>query len=174
MLAWTTWRHPLMPWDGTWLWLAEIRKDGTRGAARHLAGGLEESVFQPEWSPSGVLHFVSDRRGWWDLYACLSDSDIVSLVHCESADLGTAQWEFGYSTYVFLDNDRIALLAYQGGSIQLTIWDRRRPEVRAIELPYTSIKPYLAAHARGVTMIGSAPDRMPAVIMSLRPPGVAS
>ena len=165
-LAWTTWRHPLMPWDGSWLWMAEIRKDGTLSAARHVAGGPEESVFQPEWSPGGVLHVVSDRTGWWNLYACSPGGDIVSLVHCEPADLGTAQWEFGYSTYAFLDHDRIALLAHQGGAAQLNIWDRRRPEVRAVELPYTSIKPYLAAHARGVTMIGSAPDRMPAVIVA--------
>ncbi|MGH3868897.1 MAG: prolyl oligopeptidase family serine peptidase [Pseudonocardiaceae bacterium] len=164
-LAWTTWRHPLMPWDGTWLWLAEIRRDGTLGAARHMAGGSEESVFQPEWSPGGVLHFVSDRRGWWDLYACPPEGDIVSLAHRESADLGTAQWEFGYSTYAFLDHDRITLLAHQGGSTQLTIWDPRRPELRAVELPYTSIKPYLAAHDTRVAMIGSAPDRMPAVIV---------
>jgi dipeptidyl aminopeptidase/acylaminoacyl peptidase len=164
-LAWTTWRHPLMPWDGTWLWLAEIRKDGTFGDPRHLAGGPEESVFQSEWSPGGVLHFVSDRKDWWDLYACLPEGGIVLLVHCESADLGTAQWEFGYSTYAFLDNDRIALLVHQGGATQFTIWDPRRPKARAIELPYTSIKPYLAAHATRVTMIGSAPDRMPAVIV---------
>ncbi|MCA1601725.1 MAG: prolyl oligopeptidase family serine peptidase, partial [Acidobacteria bacterium] len=161
-----TWRHPLMPWDGSWLWMAEIRKDGTLGATRHIAGGPEESVFQPEWSPGGVLHFMSDRTGWWDLYACQPDGDLVSLVHLESADLGTAQWEFGYSTYAFLDNDRIALLAHQGGTTQLNIWDRRRPTVRAVDLPYTSIKPYLAAHTSQVTMIGSAPDRMPAVVVA--------
>lgn len=165
-LAWTTWRHPLMPWDGTWLWMAEIRKDGTLGDARHIAGGPEESVFQPDWGPGGVLHFVSDRTGWWDLYTRLPDGEVVSLVHLELADLGTAQWEFGYSTYAFLDNDRIALLSYQGGATQLNIWDRRRSHVRAVELPYTSIKPYLAAHGRRVTMIGAAPDRMPAVIMT--------
>ena len=27
-----------------------------------------ESIFQPEWSPAGELHFVSDRTGWWNLY----------------------------------------------------------------------------------------------------------
>jgi len=169
-LAWTTWRHPLMPWDGTWLWVAEIRKDGTLGTFRHIAGGSDESVFQPEWSPGGVLHFVSDRTGWWDLYACPPDggpnSDIVSLVHVESADLGTAQWEFGYSTYAFLDNDRIAVLAHRGGATRLHVWSRSRCDMRAVELPYTSIKPYLAAHPRRVTMIGSAPDRMPAVIVA--------
>jgi len=164
-LAWTTWRHPLMPWDGTWLWTAEIRQDGTLGPAWHIAGGPEESVFQPEWSPRGVLHFVSDRTGWWDLYACPPDGAIVSEVHLESAELGTAQWEFGYSTYAFLDRDQIALLAHRGGSTQLNIWDPRRPEVRVVELPYTSIKPYLGVRAGQVAMIGSASDRMPAVIV---------
>ncbi|MDQ2883570.1 MAG: prolyl oligopeptidase family serine peptidase [Actinomycetota bacterium] len=165
-LAWTTWRHPLMPWDGTWLWTAEIRQDGTLGPAWHIAGGPEESVFQPEWSPGGVLHFVSDRTGWWDLYACPPDGAIVSVVHLESAELGTVQWEFGYSTYAFLDHNQIALLAHRGGSTQLNIWDPRRPEVRVVELPYTSIKPYLGAHAGLVAMIGSAPDRMPAVVVA--------
>lgn len=163
MLAFTTWRHPLMPWDGTWLWIAEIRKDGTLGTARHVAGGPEESVFQPEWSPGGVLHFMSDRTGWWNLYARRPDGHIVSLVHLESAELATAQWEFGYSTYAFLDNDRIALLAQRGGATQLHIWDRQRPTVRAVELPYTSIKPYLAARTSKVAMIAATPDRMPAV-----------
>ncbi len=165
-LAWTTWRHPLMPWDGSWLWVAEIRSDGTLGAVQHIAGGPEESVFPPEWSPDGVLHFVSDRTGWWDLYAYRPDRGIVSLVHLESAELGTAQWEFGYSTYAFLDHDRIAFLAHQGGATQLCVCDRRGPEVRAVELPYTSITPYLAAYAGRVAMIGAAPARMPAVIVA--------
>lgn len=164
LLAWTTWRHPLMPWDGTWLWIADIRADGTLGVPRHIAGGPEESIFQPEWSPGGILHFISDRTGWWDLYAYLPGGSSVSIAHLESAELGTAQWEFGYSTYAFLDNDRIALLAYQGGTTQLHIWDRHQSEPRAVELPCTSIKPYLAAHTGGVAMIGATPDQMPAVI----------
>lgn len=90
----------------------------------------------------------------------------MSLIHLESADLATAQWEFGYSTYAFLDHDRIALLAHHGGASWLSIWDRHQPDVRAVELPYTSIKPYLAARGRGVAMIGAAPDRMPAVIVA--------
>ncbi|CAM2143400.1 acylaminoacyl-peptidase [Pararobbsia alpina] len=67
-LAWLTWDHPNLPWDGTQLWLADIGADGTPGPARCIAGGTEESIFQPAWSPSGELHFVSDRSGWWNLY----------------------------------------------------------------------------------------------------------
>lgn len=67
-LAWLSWNHPNMPWDGTQLWVASIQADGLLGEPQLVAGGVEESVFQPEWSPDGVLYFVSDRTGWWNLY----------------------------------------------------------------------------------------------------------
>ena len=55
---------------------------GCRGRARELyvaeladglpralvAGGPAEAIVQPEWSPDGVLHYSSDRTGWWNLY----------------------------------------------------------------------------------------------------------
>jgi hypothetical protein len=64
-LAWVSWDHPNMPWDGTTLWLAEIALDGS---PRAVAGGARESIVQPEWSPARELHFASDRTGWWNLY----------------------------------------------------------------------------------------------------------
>src|SRR6185369_5933491 len=50
-LAWLTWNHPNMPWDGTELWIGEVSGDGTIGGSQKIAGGTEESIFQPEWSP---------------------------------------------------------------------------------------------------------------------------
>src|SRR6266511_4348941 len=67
-LAWLSWDHPRMPWDGCELWVAELSADGALGQPRLVAGGPGESIFQPDWSPEGVLHFVSDRTGWWNLY----------------------------------------------------------------------------------------------------------
>ena len=67
-LAWLEWDHPNMPWDGTELRLAELAGDALAGDPVTVAGGPEESVVQPEWSPDGVLHLVSDRTGWWNLY----------------------------------------------------------------------------------------------------------
>jgi hypothetical protein len=60
--------HPNMPWDGTELWTAPFRPDGTLGERTKVAGGTDESIFQPEWLPDGILYFVSDRTGWWNLY----------------------------------------------------------------------------------------------------------
>src|SRR5947208_1579343 len=62
-LSWLTWNHPNMPWDGTELWEAELTADGVR-ALRKVAGAEGESIFQPSWSPDGVLYFVSDRSNW--------------------------------------------------------------------------------------------------------------
>ena len=38
------------------------------GEAVQVAGSINESIFQPEWSPDGTLYFVSDRSGWWNIY----------------------------------------------------------------------------------------------------------
>ena len=67
-LAWLSWNHPNMPWDGCELWVADLLDDGTLGERHLVAGSADESIFQPSWSPSGVLHFVSDRTGWWNIY----------------------------------------------------------------------------------------------------------
>ncbi len=91
-LAWLTWNHPNMPWDGTELWVGELRSDGSLGHLERVAGGVDESVLQPEWSPDGSLYFVSDRTGWWTLYHWF-DGKIEPL--CEmKADFGRPQWVF--------------------------------------------------------------------------------
>src|SRR5215210_1798867 len=93
-LAYTCWDHPNMPWDGTELWL-----DGEL-----VAGGPEESIWQPEWSPGGELHWVSDRTGWWQLYR--HDGQLTDL----EAELGYPQWLLGGSTYAFLEDGAIAVV----------------------------------------------------------------
>ena len=69
LLAWISWDHPNMPWDGTTLWLAEFDTDGSLINKRKIAGADDESVMQPLWAPNGDLLFISDRSGWWNLYA---------------------------------------------------------------------------------------------------------
>src|SRR5262245_8246843 len=50
-LAWLTWNHPNMPWDGTELWVGEYKPNGSLSHTERVAGGVNESIFQPEWSP---------------------------------------------------------------------------------------------------------------------------
>jgi dipeptidyl aminopeptidase/acylaminoacyl peptidase len=66
-LAFLSWDHPNMPWDGTDLWTGDFQ-DGKLTNVQHVAGGKSESIFQPQWSKEGKLYYVSDRSGWWNLY----------------------------------------------------------------------------------------------------------
>src|SRR5713101_1175233 len=112
-LAWLTWNHPNMPWDGTELWVANVEPDGSLVKSDKVAGGLEESIYQPEWSPDGVLYFVSDRTNWWNLYRW-QGQDIEPVVQLP-AELGTTSWLFGMSTYAFESERRIVCSYAQQG-----------------------------------------------------------
>ncbi|GAA2166498.1 S9 family peptidase [Actinomadura napierensis] len=160
-LAWTCWNNPNMPWDGTTLYLAEILDNsGTLAEPVPIAGGPDESVFQPEWSPDNVLHFISDHSGWWNLYRWTGDH--TEPVLQRDAELGVAQWEFGYSTYAFLD-DAIAVLVQYGGT--QTIELLRGGKTTTLDLPYTSIKPYLSGSGTTIAAIASSPQQAPRVVL---------
>lgn len=119
-LAWLSWDHPNMPWDGTELWSAALAPDGSLGEARHVAGGSEESVFQPEWSPDGRIHFVSDRTGWWNLYRSDGSSEVTPLYPMD-AEFGCPQWQFGYRRFAFLSATQIAAVYEEAGISRLAV-----------------------------------------------------
>lgn len=105
-LAWLAWDHPNMPWNGTGLYMAEAGPAGELGEPRLIAGGLSESIFQPEWSRDGVLHFASDRSGWWNLYRLAHGS--AQPVAAVAGDVGGPQWVFRGRRYAFLEDGSIA------------------------------------------------------------------
>jgi len=103
-IAWASWNHPNMPWDGTKLVLATLDVDGagapTLVDSTVVAGGPETAVFQPEFSPDGrYLSYVSDANGWDNLYLFdLKTQQHRQLVVCD-ADLGIPAWRQGMRTY---------------------------------------------------------------------------
>jgi dipeptidyl aminopeptidase/acylaminoacyl peptidase len=98
-LAWIQWNHPDMPWDGTELWVASLSGPAVSDA-RRLAGGRDESLQQPEWSPSGELHVISDRSEWWNLYR-VADDGTLAPVRTGEFEIGGPMWVFGTSAYAF-------------------------------------------------------------------------
>lgn len=137
-LCWLTWNHPNMPWDGTELWVAEIQPDGALANARRVAGGAAESLAQPEWSPAGVLHFVSDRSNWWNLYR-LSQNGEAEPLRAMDAEFTAPQWSFGQSTYQFEDATNIICAYTQNGLWYLGRLDTATGALSTFDLPYTAI-----------------------------------
>jgi dipeptidyl aminopeptidase/acylaminoacyl peptidase len=160
-LAWLSWNHPDMPWDGTRLWLAPLRADGTLGHAHCVAGGPDESIFQPSWSPQGELHFVSDRSGWWNLYR-LRDAAVQPLLPM-AAEFGAAQWAFAMSTYGHCDDGRIVCTYVQDGRSHLAVLAGDAEGLRTVPTPYCTISDVQVA-GDNVVFIGTRVDQGAAIV----------
>ncbi len=111
-----------MPWDSVRLRVAEVRDDGSLGDARTVAGGPGISVTQAAWSPTGVLHAVSDETGWWNLYAFDGPDGIAGAARNLApmdAELGDPAWVFGRSSYAFGPDGSILAVARRDGADRL-------------------------------------------------------
>ncbi len=136
-LAWLEWDQPNMPWDGTELWVAAIGADGTLQEPEKIAGGVDESIFQPEWGPADTLHFVSDRSGWWNLYR-RQEGETQPLAPME-AEFGWPMWVFGLSQYVFLADGQIACIYSHDGLDTLAVIQGQ--ELKPLDLELTAFRP---------------------------------
>jgi dipeptidyl aminopeptidase/acylaminoacyl peptidase len=152
-LAWLTWNHPNMPWDGTDLWVGKLNEDGSIDEAVKVAGGINESIFQPEWSPEGTLYFVSDRSGWWNIYRWRDDQ--VEPLCPIDAEFGQPQWVFASALYGFASERRVVCSYTKNGRDYLATLDTVTRTLNDIELPFTAISQVRVAGDR-VVFIGAS------------------
>ena len=161
-VAWLSWDHPRMPWDGTELWTAELAGDGSVSGERLVAGGPDESILQPLWSPSGELWFASDRTGWYNLYAVSLDQadgagggkPTPCPLEIREAEFAGVPWVFGLQHYAFLDDGRLVTAFTEDGSDRLAVLNveeivtdeapedaqaHRQAPLRDLGSPYTSV-----------------------------------
>jgi len=160
-LCWLTWNHPNMPWDGTELWVAGVKPDGSLDKAALVAGGREESIFQPEWSPDGDLYFVSDRTGWWNLYRWRGGA--VEPCTKMEAEFGLPQWTFGMRTYGFESAERIICTYIKDGVWHLASLDTATCKLTPMATPYTFIGGLKAGQGRAV-FVGASPTDFAAIV----------
>jgi dipeptidyl aminopeptidase/acylaminoacyl peptidase len=152
-LTWLTWNHPNMPWDGAELWVGKLNEHESINEAVRVAGGVNESIFQPEWSPDGTLYFVSDRSGWWNIYRW-RDGKVEPLCPLD-AEFGQPQWVFASALYGFASERRIVCSHTKKGRDSLATLDTLTRALNDIELPFTAISQVHAAGDR-VVFIGAS------------------
>jgi dipeptidyl aminopeptidase/acylaminoacyl peptidase len=154
-----------MPWDGTELWVADLTPDATVGQPTLVAGGLEESIFQPEWSPNGSLHFVSDRTGWWNLYRWEATGETTALYPLD-AEFGAPQWQFGYRRYAFSTDGRIVALFEKDGVSRLGVLSNGELNIHPTERD--ELYPTVATDPDRVWTI-AASATLPAAVIGINP-----
>ncbi len=160
-LAWLCWKQPQMPWDGCELWLAELDGDGIPKQARCVAGGAEESIFQPQFAPDGVLYFISDRSGFWNIYKYANGK--IRAVTDDAMDYGFAQWNLGMSSYGFRADGVILATRFNRGEseqVQIEIGG----QLSLLPARFTQIE-HLHVAGRKFALLAADPSRLPAVIL---------
>src|SRR5579864_7625289 len=162
-LAWLTWNHPNMPWDGTELWVGELARDGTVAGARRVAGGPAESVLQPEWGPNGTLYFLSDPTGWWNPYRWHGGR--VEPVLKTASEFGGPAWRLGQSTYAVAPDGRLVCVHKAEGASRLAWLDPARGVLEPIELPYTALDSIRCGRP-GIAFIGGSPTEFPSAVLT--------
>ncbi len=149
-LAWLTWNHPNMPWDGCELWVADIDGQGDLSNQVLVAGNVTESICQPEWSGDGTLYFVAEYTGWWNLYRWRPNTQQREQLTNLDAEFGGPMWVFGQSMYGFVAANQILCTYSQHGESKLAILDTDTLTLRHIDTPYTAIGNVYATDGKAV------------------------
>ncbi|MBS0017512.1 MAG: S9 family peptidase [Arthrospira sp. SH-MAG29] len=164
-LCWICWYHPNMPWDGTELWVAEVTENGTLDQQKRVAGGVEESIFQPQWSPDGTLYFISDRANWWNLYR-VHDQKIEPLFPLP-AEFGLPQWVFGMSTFGLISERRLCCAYTQNGIWSLATLDPDTQQLGSFDISYTYISSVTVQNNSILMLASSATEPTALVLLDL-------
>jgi dipeptidyl aminopeptidase/acylaminoacyl peptidase len=155
-----------MPWDGCELWSGNLTDKGEVVNQARIAGGQSVSIFQPEWSPDGVLYFVSDISGWWNIHRAVNGS---TENVCEiEAEFGVPQWIFGLSTYAFESADTIICTFVERGIWQLGALDLKTGKLDRIATPFTEISFVQAGPGRALFRAGSPREPFSIVELDLK------
>ncbi len=133
-IAWISWNDPDMPWDHTTLWLADIGQDGKLLHKKAVASGA--AIGEPQWSPGGKLYFVSDKTGWWNIYA-FNGGDIEN-VHPMAAEFSEPAWLLNFSSYAILNDHLIVASVINNARATLIKIDLDTGKATPIETPFVA------------------------------------
>ena len=138
-LAWISWDHPRMPWDGTDLHLASRGAQGLT-AIRRVAGGSHTSVLQPEWLDDGRLTYISDESGWWNPYVFDLSTGAATHLADQPAEFAGPLWQVG-STWYLVESAANLLVSYGTGLGALGRLEVASGSLQPLQLPFTRVRP---------------------------------
>lgn len=164
-ISWLSWDHPNMPWDRADLWLGDLDNDGSIARVQRIAGAPGESVFQPEWSPDGKLHFISDRSGWWNLYRRRNGKD--EPLAPMKAEFGVPLWTLGSRTYAFDSADRICCTYVKNGSWHLGTINTQSKQITHLKIPYSDMARSNIVASQGKTVLVAGSPELPQTLLSI-------
>jgi len=161
-LAWISWEHPQMPWDGTELRIAKIDESANLIDQKVCAGSTSEAVNSPVWSTDGNLYFISDVSGFWNVWELDSKHAKRQLIS-ESAEWAHPMWTVGTHLLRILDTGE--LVGVHGNPVQerIAVIEPTSGTWRDLDCELTNFA-HLSVHADQVYAIGGGPKTLAALV----------
>ncbi len=167
-LAWISWNHPHMPWDGTELRVAPIATGGKGGKGtvaqgRLVKGGLRESVLAPAWRDNTSLYVATDWTGWWNIYQVGLTGEPPQALYPAEEEFAGPLWHLGGRPFAVLGDGRLAVVHGRGG-LRLGLLDPETSELTDLDLPLGEFGPALSADGTMIVGVGGGPAQPLSVV----------
>ncbi|MGQ0678288.1 MAG: fused MFS/spermidine synthase [Actinomycetota bacterium] len=196
-LAWLSWDHPQMPWDGTQLWEASFDGGaggpggggpgaggpGGGGAGGPGAGGPGAGEGVPALGPARMVAGGPSESITQPRYSPGADLHYISdrtgwwniysddrAIDHRSAEFCGPDWVFGQSTYTFLDDGTLVAGWSEGGMDRLGYLSPGSRRFTPIEQPYSSVEA-LRSFGGGIVAVAGSPNESPAIVAISIPSG---
>ena len=161
-LAWISWNHPRMPWDGSELRVARI-ENGVPGRSVLVKGGARESLLAPAWRDASSLYVVTDWTGWWNIYQVGLTGEQPQALYPAEEEFAGPLWELGARPFALLGDGRLAVTHGRGGS-RLGLLDPETFELTDLDLPLPEFRPDLAADGLSIVAVAGGPAQPLSVV----------
>lgn len=165
-LAWISWEHPQMPWDGTHLHVAEL-VDGHAAEPRVVDGGEDISIMQPAWTDDEHLLYLSDRSGWWNPWMLTDDGvrEGTRQVLERAEEFAGPLWGLGEQWFQVLDADT-AIMRHGTAEDSLSVVTLSTGEMHRLDVPLTQISAFAVRGDGLLMLLGASLTTFPAILTS--------
>lgn len=163
-VAWLSWEHPQMPWDGTELHVAEL-VDRVATDERVIDGDTGTSIMQPEWLDSDNLMYISDRSGWWNPWVWSDDGvrEQTRQVLARESEFAGPLWTLGETWYQVLDPHTV-IMTHGRSTTQLAVLDVATGRLADLPVPLTSINGFQVRGDGLLVLLASSLTSFPQIV----------
>lgn len=155
-ISWISWEHPRMPWDGTELYLAEIR-DGSLVDKRVLAGSDHNPVLSPEWLNNETLIYLDESNGWWNPWRVNLEGAREPIIQ-ERSEWGFPAWQLGYRGVSIMKDGRFIGIHGPVDDRRLAIVDPESGSFVDFESAYNYIAPTFDSNGERIVAFAASND----------------
>ena len=165
-LVWISWDHPLMPWDGTTLFLADI-EDGKLQNKRPLAGSSTNPVLSPEWIDNENILYLDESSGWWNPWQVNTSGKKQQIVN-EESEWGFPAWQLGYQGILPLSDNSFIGIHGPVDNRKLAKVDLVSRKVLDFNSDFTYIAPTFVTDGKKVAAFAASNSTFPTLVQTIR------